>query len=76
MSIHAVKPATHTKNPIPDLITYDFSFDCPLNDALINASWKNQTTLTNQRNGSKANPPRKCVDGIKEKEQKQQKANG
>jgi len=47
-----------------------------LNDALINASWKNQTTLTNQRNGSKANPPRKCVDGIKEKEQKQQKANG
>lgn len=45
---------------------HDLSFDCPENDGLIKASLKNQTTLINHRKGSKANPPRKCVDGIKE----------
>ena len=45
---------------------HDLSFDCPENDGLIKASLKNQTTLINHKNGSKANPPKKCVDGIKE----------
>lgn len=53
---------------------HDLSFDCPVKVGLINASLKNHTTLTNQRNGSKAKPPKKCVDGNQGKRTKQHRA--
>jgi len=54
---------------------HDFSFGCPVKAGLINASLKNHTTLTNQRNGNNAKPPKKCVDGNQGKRTKQHKAN-
>ena len=53
---------------------HDFSSDCPVKAGLRNASLKNHTILTNQRNGSKAKPPKKCVDGNQGKRTKQHKA--
>ena len=54
---------------IPDLI-----WDCPGNAGLMNASLKNQTTLTSHRNGRKAKPPIKCV--VKKKKNETQKRTG
>lgn len=52
------KVRVEQKNPWSYI--HDFIFDCSVNDGLMNASLKNQTTLINQRKGSNANPPRKC----------------
>ena len=54
---------------------HDFSFGCPVKAGLINASRKNHTTLTNHRNGSKAKPPKKCVDGNQGKRTNSKKQN-